>query len=99
MFLKINVNGELADLSSYIFVKNPNKDFISSEKVVDINPLYNKLQNGIINFNDIAICDLSTDFIKLLKKDKIIDADLNLINNNTKYIYLVRGSELIKKNN
>lgn len=92
MFLKINVNGELADLSSYIFVKNLNKDFISSEKVVDINPLYNKLQNGIINFNDIAICDLPTDFIKLLKKDKVIDADLNLINNNTKYIYLVRGS-------
>ncbi|XZH79414.1 methyltransferase domain-containing protein (plasmid) [Clostridium perfringens] len=97
MFLKINVSGELADLSSYIFAKNPNKAFISSEKVIDTNPLYNKLQNGIINFNDISISDLPMDVIKLLKKDKVVDADLNLINSNTKYIYLVRDSELIRK--
>ena len=97
MFLKINVSGELADLSSYIFAKNPNKAFISSEKVIDTNPLYNKLQNGIINFNDISISDLPMDVIKLLKKDKVVDADLNPINSNTKYIYLVRDSELIRK--
>lgn len=94
MFLKIKVCGNNADFASYIFAKNPNRYYISNEKVLlnDIN-----IKDGEIDFSELDLKLLSEENIKLLIKDKVLDKELNILNQNENSRYFVRNNELIRK--
>ena len=93
MFLKIKVCGNNADFASYIFAKNPNRHYISNEKVLlnDIN-----IKDGEIDFSELDLKLLSEENIKLLIKDKVLDKELNILNQNENSRYFVRNNELIR---
>lgn len=94
MFLKIKVCGDNADFASYIFAKNPNRHYVDNERVLlaDID-----LQDGEVDFKNFNLMSLSDENIKLLIKDRVIDKDLNLLNENKNSVYFVRNKELIRK--
>lgn len=94
MFLKIKACGNNADFASYIFAKNPNRHYISNERV-----LFNgeNLKDGKLDFNEFDLTLLSEENIKLLIKDRVIDKELNVLNQNENTIYFIRNNELIRK--
>ncbi|MDF2880164.1 MAG: 3 terminal ribose 2-O-methyltransferase Hen1 [Clostridiaceae bacterium] len=97
MFLKINAKGNNANLLSYVYGKNPNKVFVNSERAVAVDVDYkikDLLKNGEVSLN---IKTLSKDLIKLLKKDRVINEKLEVINENTQVKYITSNGELIRK--
>jgi len=94
MFLKINIKGDNADFASYIFAKNPNRHFVSNERVMMINE---SIEDGAIDFSKINLNTFPKEIISLLKKDKLIDEELNLINKNKNTEYFAKNGELIRK--
>ncbi|WP_368263254.1 methyltransferase domain-containing protein [Clostridium disporicum] len=94
MFLKINIKGDNADFASYIFAKNPNRHFVSNERVMMIDET---IPDGLIDFSKIDLNTFSCEIISILKKDKLIDEDLKLINKNKNTKYFAKNGELIRK--
>lgn len=94
MFLNIKAYGNNADFASYIFAKNPERHYVSNERVLLSNE---SLKNGKFDFSDFDLTLLSEENIKLLIKDKVIDKSLNVINQNENSIYFVQNNELIRK--
>ena len=94
MFLKIKVSGYNADFASYIFSKNPNRHYVDSERIL-LNNI--DLKEGMVDFKNFDLTLLSNENIKLLIKDKVLDKDLNIIDENKNSIYFIRNKELIRK--
>ena len=94
MFLKINIKGDNADFASYVFSKNPNRHFVSNERVIAIDET---IEDGVIDFSKIDLNALPEEIINILKKDKLIDNELNLINKNKNTLYFAKNGELIRK--
>lgn len=94
MFLNIKVSGKDADFASYIFAKNPNKHYIDSERTL---LAHESLENGQVDFSKIDLSLLSKENIKLLIKDRVLDKDLNILNENENSIYFIKNKELIRK--
>lgn len=94
MFLNIKVSGNKADFASFIFAKNPNKHYIDSERVLLSNE---SLVDGDVDFNNFDLSLLSKENIKMLTKDRVLDTDLNVINQNENSLYFIKNKELIRK--
>lgn len=94
MFLKIKACGTNADFASYIFAKNPERHYISNERVLFHSE---HLKDGNLDFNEFDLTLLSEENIKLLIKDRVLDKELNVLNQNENSIYFIRNNELIRK--
>lgn len=94
MFLKLKICGDNADFSSYIFGKNPSRHFIDNERVILDNVT---LSEGEVDFTKVDLSLFKEGAIKLLQKDRVLNKDLVVINENENSKYFVKGNELIRK--